>query len=507
MGNCWLIAGINILLENKELFNRVFVTQNYSPEGCYIVRLCYQGIWQTVVLDDQFPCLSDGTLAFSKSVRKQLWVLLIEKAFAKLYGSYHRVESGFTTDAFVSLTGYPSFFTSFSLSVNNLNYQETMWRKLLAMKYDKYSFSVSTILRIPQNFGLVENHAYTLLNVKEVDGIRLLLIRNTWGYKIWQGEWSEQCSKWTPRLRSAFGFSQINTPEKLSQDGIFWIGFEDFLKYFQYVYVCKHRQNLYEQRISTRFLSADKKSFKGFRLKIFRKSSFYFSMFHPQAKKFVNNFMFLIVTLNEDFMPILEYASKNRFLCFLCDETKLNPGKYIIIPLALGNFSSWDENIYNYNMVFQSNREFELKKISYDSNLIVDCLTQLCLIKGVKNAPLRDANFYVLTNRFNGLVILGENLSKNFYYRIKVELAQYSDIWSSRGQLYTEDLIPPMHRQIICIVSLNSRDYLGISDYSIGSSFQKDQYFTFSYNYFPNCANYPHLNDQSRIFHSPQPIT
>lgn len=47
----------------------------------------------TVVLDDYIVTKS-GTPAFTKSNGSELWVLLLEKAWAKIHGSFHRIVSG-----------------------------------------------------------------------------------------------------------------------------------------------------------------------------------------------------------------------------------------------------------------------------------------------------------------------------------------------------------------------------------------------------------------------------
>ena len=74
----------------------------------------------TVVVDDNFPyCNHKDTWAFSRcGLQKELWVLLLEKAWAKLFGSYQRIESGTTGEALPVLTGAPSDFT-FHSDVNN----------------------------------------------------------------------------------------------------------------------------------------------------------------------------------------------------------------------------------------------------------------------------------------------------------------------------------------------------------------------------------------------------
>lgn len=49
--------------------------------------------------------------------------------------------------------------------------------------------------------GLVDAHAYSLLSTfegKDDDGhnIRLLKIRNPWGFKEWEGDWGDKSEKW-----------------------------------------------------------------------------------------------------------------------------------------------------------------------------------------------------------------------------------------------------------------------------------------------------------------------
>ena len=78
------------------MFKRqVLMTKEYNPHGAYLVRLCKDGEWRLVLVDDRFPATlkpigpnkARVEFAFSKSQRQQLWVPLIEKAMAKLFGS------------------------------------------------------------------------------------------------------------------------------------------------------------------------------------------------------------------------------------------------------------------------------------------------------------------------------------------------------------------------------------------------------------------------------------
>ena len=77
-------------------------------EGIYGVFLCETGDWRLVIVDDYFPCSSKNSgPAFSRANGNELWVLLLEKAYAKVYGSYANIEAGFEKDALRDQTGSP----------------------------------------------------------------------------------------------------------------------------------------------------------------------------------------------------------------------------------------------------------------------------------------------------------------------------------------------------------------------------------------------------------------
>ncbi|VDI38864.1 calpain-15 [Mytilus galloprovincialis] len=107
IGNCWFICALAVVAERQKLVERIVVTKDYCPEGAYVVRLCKDGIWKTVVLDDHFPVNQHERLKYSKARRGQLWVPLIEKAAAKIHGCYQALGSGKTVESLALLTGEP----------------------------------------------------------------------------------------------------------------------------------------------------------------------------------------------------------------------------------------------------------------------------------------------------------------------------------------------------------------------------------------------------------------
>lgn len=55
--------------------------------------MLYKGKWMIIDMDEFVPC-NGPELAFSRSIRNDLWVILLEKAWAKLYKSYNRIAGG-----------------------------------------------------------------------------------------------------------------------------------------------------------------------------------------------------------------------------------------------------------------------------------------------------------------------------------------------------------------------------------------------------------------------------
>ena len=62
-------------------------------------------------------------------------------------------------------------------------------------------------------------------------------LRNPWGSFEWNGDWGDQSDCWTPELKE-----QVNLVAD-TEDGTFWMSFEDFKRYFTRVQICKFNDN------------------------------------------------------------------------------------------------------------------------------------------------------------------------------------------------------------------------------------------------------------------------
>ena len=201
LGDCYFLSSLSVLAEKPDRIRRLFVTEEVNEYGIYAVRICKNGEWRQVVVDDFFPC-AGITPAFSNAHGPELWVLLLEKAWAKVHGSYERIEAGFAENVLRDLTGAPSEVLTHD--------DEQLWEKLLEAEEAGFLMAASAgqtaaSKDLLEEMGLVGNHSYGLLDVREVDvdGEReqLVKLRNPWGDFEWTGDWSDSSSNWTPELK------------------------------------------------------------------------------------------------------------------------------------------------------------------------------------------------------------------------------------------------------------------------------------------------------------------
>eukprot|EP01041_Mallomonas_annulata_P004099 gene4099-8154_t len=248
---------VNSSLPSLSLTHRLFVRGSDVPNetGVYRLRLCKNGTWREVVVDDLFPCLLSGGPIYSRCHDNEIWVQLVEKAYAKVHGSYNLIRNGQAYEAMIDLTGAPFeklYFDDAAVIEQIKN--GSLFRKL--QEYDEQGdlMSVSTpgedrltegeAQRVTLTAegklgtGLIAGHAYSLITVVAPitgpPGLKLVQIRNPWGSHEWTGDWSDRSPLWTTSLRAEVG-------ARIDDDGSFWMTFEDMVKHFDSLNVCNCR--------------------------------------------------------------------------------------------------------------------------------------------------------------------------------------------------------------------------------------------------------------------------
>ncbi|KAI9655670.1 MAG: hypothetical protein M1831_004822 [Alyxoria varia] len=285
IADCWFLAAVSALSGSKDLLMRLCVDRD-EQAGVYGFVFFRDGEWTSTVIDDrlcvkisedqrryllhvwgdkriaetewkdlrtsdipkkQWEALMKGNDALFFSSCKEdeeTWLPLMEKAYAKAHGDYQCIEYGFSGEGIEDLTGGVNNF----LEPEDILNKDRFWKELLQVN-EKFLFGCGSRRGndsngAPDKEGFVRSHAYTVLEAKEIkrqsevekDGkrtgetkeevVRLLKIRNPWGRVEWNGAWSDGSKEWTPKIMKELDHT-------FGDDGIFWISYEDFLKYYR----------------------------------------------------------------------------------------------------------------------------------------------------------------------------------------------------------------------------------------------------------------------------------
>uniref|UniRef100_A0A3B3V1M4 Calpain-3 n=1 Tax=Poecilia latipinna TaxID=48699 RepID=A0A3B3V1M4_9TELE len=258
LGDCWLLAAIACLTLNEKLLYRVIppdqsFTENYA--GIFHFQFWRYGEWIDVVVDDRIPTCNNQ-LVFTKSFRQnEFWSALLEKAYAKLHGSYEALKGGNTLEAMEDFTGGVTEFFELSEAPADLF---TIMRKalergsLMGSSIDvsvgentpfllQKAVSSASEMESRTDQGLVRGHAYSIIGLEEVQQkfskdsrIRLIRLRNPWGFVLWKGPWSAKSDEWST-ISTA---DRENLKKQTVETSEFWMSFDEFKKTFTKLEMC-----------------------------------------------------------------------------------------------------------------------------------------------------------------------------------------------------------------------------------------------------------------------------
>lgn len=237
-----------------------------SPNGKYIIRLNFNGSYRRVEIDDRLPVSKTSRVlhVIDRHNPGLLWPALVEKAYLKVRGGYDFPGSNSGTDLWI-LTGWipeQVFLQNYDFHPN------VMWKRISnAFTYGDVLVTMGTgkmSSREEREVGLAGEHDYAILDMKEMDDQKFMLVKNPWCEGTsWKGS--------VPRLKNkapaADGSIQteglddddelvpsprdlLNSDDQLTP-GTFWMDLNSILQHFESIYLnwnpglFSHRQDIH----------------------------------------------------------------------------------------------------------------------------------------------------------------------------------------------------------------------------------------------------------------------
>jgi calpain-15 len=218
LGNCWFLSALAVVAEKQYLIQRLIPTSQFNKAGCYQVNFYLDGCWESILIDSFLPMIQSSSshssraheLPLNTSPRRKkihldkdmdvplsgsgntvepvfaawprgvLWPAFVEKAYAKVHGSYNSLNGGFISEAFNDLTGAPTermYLARYRVDSHSSHVSrigpyhlgqldlDELWVRLLSFSSANFIMGAASSTG---GDGIVPCHAYSVLNIFEI---------------------------------------------------------------------------------------------------------------------------------------------------------------------------------------------------------------------------------------------------------------------------------------------------------------------------------------------------
>ena len=125
IGDCYFISCVNALAHIPQLLYFIMGltdknVQNENPQNLY-VNFFIDGNWKKIKVEDSFPCfMENNELVGAQPDENELFMMILEKAWAKINGGYDQIEGGYPENIFELFLGSKCYSFPFN-GINDIN--------------------------------------------------------------------------------------------------------------------------------------------------------------------------------------------------------------------------------------------------------------------------------------------------------------------------------------------------------------------------------------------------
>ena len=201
LGDCYLMAALCAMATTPNVIRDLFIDR--SDVGVYGIKFYVDGKQRIIVINDLLPTYKWKLISAQSIPNRNLWVIMLEKAYAKLHNFYGAINGGIAGNSFNILTGAPTDY--FINDPNKGGMISLIERNLKSGHYIECTFK-------DQTYNLFDQHAYAILNIvrlkyKNSSSEQILIqIKNPHRTEDWFGEWSGKLNKYfelTPEMKKS----------------------------------------------------------------------------------------------------------------------------------------------------------------------------------------------------------------------------------------------------------------------------------------------------------------
>ena len=475
-------SSISCIAEKPNLIKRLIINnKKVSKFGFYIINLCINGLWKKIFIDDLFPCIPKSNPMITHSPSNEIWILLLEKALAKVFDSYYDLLYVEKCDFLLFLTGCPSFyFLTEELVRNGINefydkiYDYVCKKNYLVMALKKNNDNENENEE-NSNFNnslIVYDFGYTILDIVDKGSIKFLLLRKV----IFQQEKEEIIENYHNQIINKFpDLKNILIP------GTIIFSLEDFIKEFTNINVC-YCKNWEENRIKGLFILSNEnnknnniisKYYYQFELK--QNSNIIISLFQDEDKLKQNESRKPLMDIS---LTILKFDKNTNEINHIQTidfsitpsiqmELNLTVGTYIIFPRTSGcfigkindNFSMRNTNLKDENgqlsKIFINAIKDIFERYDFFQNNILSYKEFHSLIEKMRNSRIDENELNNIINQYsfnqNGICL--KCLIKYFYDILSKNENLMREYLKNLG--YDNDLYCNKYRNFVIVLHSN----------------------------------------------------